>query len=368
MELQRLKLQNFRNYDQLELEFAPRTNIFIGANAQGKTNLLEAIYVLALVRSHRTNNNQELIRWEQDFARLQAQIKRAQGRLTLELVLSAAGPHAVINHLEQPRLSQYVGQLNVVLFAPEDLNLVKGSPNLRRRFIDMELGQIDPVYLQNSAKYRQVLKQRNSYLKKLRQHQSQDRLYLEVLTDQLAGYGAEVIRARQKFLGQLESLIQPIHQQITAQSEHLSLNYQCGLEETTTSIEQLYQQLLTKLQAQQEHDLRLGTTTVGPHRDDFLFQVNANNLQKFGSQGQQRTAVLSLKLAEIDLFQQVVGDYPLLLLDDVLSELDQERQTQLLKTIEDRIQTFITTTSLDNVNLQAIEQPRIFKIKAGGIV
>lgn len=367
MDLQHLQLQNFRNYHQLDLHFSKHTNVFIGSNAQGKTNLLEAIYVLALVRSHRTSNNQELIRWGTDFAKLQATVQKAASRLSLELVLSAAGKKAALNHIEKKRLSEYVGQLNVILFAPEDLNLIKGGPALRRRFIDMELGQIDHGYLQNSSRYRQVLKQRNTYLKKLKRKQAHDRVYLEVISDQLAGYGAEVIAARNNFLGNIQKYLSPIHQEITAKQEQIRLEYQSGVTQNNVSIEEIYQQLLNQLQANQEHDLWVGSTSVGPQRDDFRFLVNGNDLQKYGSQGQQRTAVLSLKLAEIDLFGNLVGDPPILLLDDVLSELDQIRQTQLLKTLENRIQTFITTTSLENVDLQTIKNPQIFKIRAGGI-
>ncbi|RHW52264.1 DNA replication/repair protein RecF [Bombilactobacillus bombi] len=368
MYLQNIKLRNFRNYAQLSLQFSPQTNIFIGQNAQGKTNLLEAIYVVALVRSHRTSNNQELISWGSDFSKLEAHVQRATTHLTLELILSLAGKKASLNHIEQKKLSSYIGKLNVVLFAPEDLNLIKGAPSIRRRFIDMELGQIDQAYLTNSSRYRQVLRQRNNYLKQLQKKQAHDQVYLDVISDQLAGYGAAVIAARQSFLNKIQQFLQPIHRDITGNQEQITLEYQAPVEDAAVAIDTLYQQLLTKLNQQKQHDIFAGSTSVGPHRDDFRFLVNDNDLQKFGSQGQQRTAVLSLKLAELDLFKGAVGDYPILLLDDVLSELDQFRQTHLLQTIQNRIQTFITTTSLENVDLSVIETPKIFKIKAGGIL
>lgn len=368
MYLQALELRNFRNYTHLNLKFSPQTNIFLGQNAQGKTNLLEAIYVLALVRSHRTNNNQELIKWGQDFGKITGQVQRQGSHLTLELLLRQAGKKASLNHLEQKKLSSYVGKLNVVLFSPENLDLVKGAPNIRRRFIDMELGQINRAYLVNSSRYRQVLKQRNNYLKQLQKKQVHDEVYLDVISDQLAGYGAAVIFARQHFLQQLQQFLQPLHSQITGGQEQIVLGYQTAVKEKELTVEKIYQNLLQQLQRQKQHDIFVGSTSVGPHRDDFHFLVNGNDLQKFGSQGQQRTAVLSLKLAELDFFQEAVGDYPILLLDDVLSELDQFRQTHLLQTIQNRIQTFITTTSLDNVDLSVISAPKIFTIKAGGII
>ncbi|MBA1393777.1 DNA replication and repair protein RecF, partial [Lactobacillus sp. XV13L] len=237
MYLKNINLRNFRNYQQLFLEFSPQTNIFIGQNAQGKTNLLEAIYVLALVRSHRTNNNQELIRWNCDFSKLSGEIQRSTTHLTLELILSKAGKKAALNHLEQKKLSTYVGKLNVVLFAPEDLNLVKGPPNIRRHFIDMELGQINQAYLMNSARYRQVLRQRNNYLKRLQKKQTHDLVYLDVISDQLAGYGAEVICARQQFLENVQHYLQPLHQEITGGQETIALKYQTALDAHQQSVE-----------------------------------------------------------------------------------------------------------------------------------
>lgn len=368
MQLQSIDLRNFRNYKQLHLDFGPQTNIFIGKNAQGKTNLLEAIYVLAMVRSHRTNNDQELISWGSDFARLNAVVKRNTTRLTLQLILSKAGKKASLNHIEQKKLSQYIGRFNVILFAPEDLNLVKGSPGLRRRFIDMELGQIDRGYLVNSSKYRQVLRQRNLYLKKLHKHQTKDMIYLDVISDQLAGFGAEIIATRNYFLGNMNKFAQQIQGEITNNQEKLQLSYESAVDHPETSVEDIYQNLLDKLKKQQQHDIFLGSTSVGPHRDDVHFLINDSDVQKFGSQGQQRSVVLSLKLAEVEVFKQEVGDYPVLLLDDVLSELDQARQTQLLKTIENRVQTFITTTNLENVDLKSIQDPKIFTISNGGVV
>ncbi|MFD1466569.1 DNA replication/repair protein RecF [Lapidilactobacillus mulanensis] len=368
MYLEHLELAHFRNYDALTVDFSPQINVLIGENAQGKTNLLEAVYVLSLARSHRTNDDKSLIQWGHDFAKLSGVVQRQVGRLPLEIVLSHQGKRAKVNHLEQRRLSQYIGQFNVILFAPEDLGLVKGSPAGRRRFIDMEFGQINHQYLYNITQYRAILKQRNLYLRSLQHGQAKDLIYLEVLSDQLAGFGAEIIWARREFLKQMETFASKQHQEITQQRETLAFDYQTVLPVAEIeSSEQLYQFLKVQYQKAQKRELQQGTTVLGPHRDDVAFIVNDKNVQTFGSQGQQRTVALSLKLAEIELMRKQTGEAPVLLLDDVLSELDEIRQTHLLKTIQHQVQTFLTTTSLDGVAKEIIGEPTTFVVNDGEI-
>ena len=370
MYLSALQLDHYRNYDQVALEFSPDTNVLIGENAQGKTNLLEAIYVLALARSHRTNNYRELIQWDSEFAKITGQVQRTVGQVPLELVLSHKGKKAKVNHLEQAKLSQYIGQLNVVLFAPEDLNIVKGSPAVRRRFIDMEFGQMSAKYLYNISQYKAILKQRNQYLKQLQRHQAKDLVYLGVLSDQLAAYGAEVTVARYQFLQQMEKWAQKLHQEITKGREKLTFRYQTQLdsEQLSQDSETLYQSFQKLYEQQQGREIEQGTSLVGPHRDDVQFIVNDKDVQSFGSQGQQRTTALSVKLAEIDLMKEQTGEYPVLLLDDVLSELDDLRQTHLLKTFQNKVQTFLTTTSLENVKKDIIATPKVFNVTDGLVV
>jgi DNA replication and repair protein RecF len=204
MQLNKLELRNYRNYQELVLEFPNRLNIFLGENAQGKTNLLESIYVLALTRSHRTSSEQELIGWEDDFSQIKGRIQRGTSELELELLLTKKGRKSKVNHIEQKKLSSYIGQLNVILFAPEDLSLVKGSPQMRRRFIDMELGQINPVYLYDLAQYQKTLKQRNLYLKQLSEKKQTDEIYLDILTEQLVDFGSKVLANRLRFVKKLE--------------------------------------------------------------------------------------------------------------------------------------------------------------------
>ncbi|AUX10894.1 DNA replication/repair protein RecF [Latilactobacillus sakei] len=367
MYLSELQLNHYRNYESVDVHFSPDTNVLIGENAQGKTNLLEAIYVLALARSHRTNTDRELIQWHEDFAKITGLVQRAAGKTPLELVLSQKGKKAKVNHLEQAKLSQYIGQLNVVLFAPEDLNIVKGSPAVRRHFIDMEFGQMSSKYLYNISQYKSILKQRNQYLKQLQRRQAKDLVYLGVLSDQLAAYGAEVTVARRQFLQQMEKWAQKLHQEITKDREVLTFKYQSQIpeEQLDQSVEELYQQFQTLYEKQQTREVEQGTTLIGPHRDDVQFLVNDKDVQAFGSQGQQRTTALSVKLAEIDLMKAQTGEYPILLLDDVLSELDDLRQTHLLKTFQNKVQTFLTTTSLENVKKEIIATPRVFTVTNG---
>ncbi|MBV7392196.1 MULTISPECIES: DNA replication/repair protein RecF [Enterococcus] len=367
MQLNKLELTNYRNYASLSMEFPNRLNIFLGENAQGKTNLLESIYVLALTRSHRTNSEQELIGWQDDFAKIVGRISRGSSEVELELQLTKKGRKSKVNHIEQKKLSSYIGQLNVILFAPEDLSLVKGSPQVRRRFIDMELGQINPIYLYDLAQYQQTLKQRNLYLKQLSEKKANDEIYLDVLSEQLVDFGSKVLAQRLKFIKQLEYWSNELHQKITNKKEQLRLAYQASFpidSEDPTIIAEVF---LAELKKNRSRELFKGNTFIGPHRDDLHFFVNDLDVQVYGSQGQQRTTALSVKLAEIDLMKQETGEYPLLLLDDVMSELDDSRQIHLLETIENKVQTFLTTTTLNHVKGKLTVHPDIFQVSNGQI-
>lgn len=368
MYLSEIKLKHFRNYADVSVKFSPHTNVLLGQNAQGKTNLLEAIYYLALARSHRTTNERELITFDHDGATVAGIVHKRYATVNLALRLSRHGKNALVNHLEQKRLSTYVGQMNVILFAPEDLNLIKGAPGIRRRFIDMEYGQIDATYLYALGKYKQILKQRNKYIKLLAFHQTTDRLYLRVLSEQLASVAAVIIAKRVRFLAQLEHFASRVQQEITQAKENLAFTYVSGVDLPNTQLGN--ESLVAKTLVKQYHEIAdkeiaRKTTLVGPHRDDLIVTLNGKNVQTYGSQGQQRTCVLAIKLAEIDVMHHHTGEYPLLLLDDVLSELDGQRQTHLLKTIQHKVQTFLTTPALSDVALQLIDQPNILTVKHG---
>lgn len=368
MRLDKLYLKNYRNYQELQINFSKNLIIFLGENAQGKTNLLESIYVLAMTRSHRTSSEQELIGWNDDQALIQGEIIKGTAKIPLEILLSKKGRKTKINHIEQKKLSSYVGQLNVILFAPEDLSLVKGSPQIRRKFLDMELGQINPIYLYDLVQYQGILKQRNQYLKQLNERKQTDLLYLDILSEQLAEFGSKILKARTQFVQRLEFWANSLHQQITHQKEHLEIEYVTAISSLHSQTqEEIQTQFLALLDQNKKKDLFRGTTTIGPHRDDLSFFVNQKNVQIYGSQGQQRTTALSVKLAEIDLIKEETGEYPILLLDDVMSELDDTRQLHLLETIEGKVQTFLTTTTLDHVKNKMTVEPEIFYVQQGKI-
>ena len=283
-------------------------------------------------------------------------------------MISRKGKKAKVNYLEKARLSQYIGQLNVILFAPEDLALVKGAPSVRRRFIDMEFGQIDALYLHALTEYRAVLRQRNKYLKELQTKKATDKVYLEILSEQLSESGSQIIFKRLEFLQELEKYADKLHNQITQGKEHLQFQYESTLKEYQgKSVLELKQSLIEQYKTMMDKEIFQGTTLLGPHRDDIRFMLNDKNVQVYGSQGQQRTAALSVKLAEIDLMKEKTNEYPILLLDDVLSELDGARQTHLLKTIQNKVQTFLTTPGLSDVAQQLINKPKIFRIDNGKI-
>lgn len=368
MYLEKLELKHFRNYEDVNVAFSPQVNVLIGKNAQGKTNLLESIYVLAMARSHRTSNDREMVTLKKDAALIRGEVHQRLGNTKLELLISRKGKKAKVNHLEKARLSQYIGQLNVILFAPEDLALVKGAPSVRRRFIDMEFGQIDALYLHTLTEYRAVLRQRNKYLKELQTKKATDKVYLEILSEQLSESGSQIIFKRLEFLQELEKYADKLHNQITQGKEHLQFQYESTLKEYQgKSVLELKQSLIEQYKTMMDKEIFQGTTLLGPHRDDVRFMLNDKNVQVYGSQGQQRTAALSVKLAEIDLMKEKTHEYPILLLDDVLSELDGARQTHLLKTIQNKVQTFLTTPGLSDVAQQLINKPKIFRIDNGKI-
>jgi len=366
--LRQLTLTNYRNYSSLSLAFHAPINLFIGNNAQGKTNVLESIYVLALAKSHRTARDRELIAWDTNYATIRSEVERRYGSVRLEMQLTAKGKKAKVNGLEQRKLSDYIGALNVVLFAPEDLAIVKGAPAQRRRFLDMEIGQVSPTYVYHLSNYNKVLAQRNQLLKDLAAKKSYSAEMLPIFNTQLADLTVKLLKKRFEFIHKLQSWANGIHSGITDGRENLSIHY-----ENSSPVEEGMQapeavdRLMQRYEELFEKEKLRGSTLVGPHRDDFSLQVNGVDIQTYGSQGQQRTTALSLKLAEIELIKEEVGEYPILLLDDVLSELDEHRQTLLLESIQDKIQTFVTSTGVEGLKHQVLDQAARFYVSEGKI-
>jgi DNA replication and repair protein RecF len=366
MILRRLELEHYRNYSQMIFETNSEVNIFLGKNAQGKTNLLEAMYVMAIAKSHRTNKDKEFIQWNKDVASIECEVERRYGNVALSLHFTQQGKKAKINGLEQRKLSDFIGTLNAVMFAPEDLSIVKGNPSVRRKFIDMEIGQINPNYIYNLSQYQKIITQRNHFLKTSRPSPSST--LLSVWNEQMAHLAVKITRKRKQFIDKLQVWAEQIHSGITGDKEKLVISYidSTGTDENIDEAMAI-EHFMLKLSQVAEQEVRRGISLLGPHRDDLSFMINDRDVQSFGSQGQQRTTALSLKLAEIELIREEVGEYPILLLDDVLSELDPYRQSHLLKTIFSKVQTFITTTSVDGIDDHTLSRAAVFYVEDGQI-
>ncbi|MBQ8198724.1 MAG: DNA replication/repair protein RecF [Lachnospiraceae bacterium] len=357
MIIKSIKLENFRNYESLDLDFEKGTNILYGDNAQGKTNVLEAIYLSATTKSHKGSKDKEIIRFLQDEAHIRTILDKEGLEYRVDMHLRKNKSKGIaINGQHLKKAAELLGLLNVVFFSPEDLSIIKNGPSERRRFVDMELCQIDKYYLYNLNQYNKIVNQRNKLLKDF-YYNSDLNETLQVWNMQLVSYGKQIINRREKFIEQLNEIIYDIHKNLSGDKEELKIIYEPDVSE---------EEFEQKLKNSQERDIKLKMTSVGPHRDDFCFMVNGIDIRKFGSQGQQRTAALSLKLSEIELVKKVTGDHPVLLLDDVLSELDSNRQNYLLNNIGD-IQTIITCTGLDEFINNRFEIDKIYKVSNGVI-
>lgn len=357
MKINSLKLKNFRNYDFLDLEFDQATNIFYGDNAQGKTNILESLYLVGTTKSHRGTKDRDMIEFGQDEAHIETVIEKKGINYQIDMHLKKNSPKGIaINKMPIRKASELFGIVNIVFFSPEDLNIIKNGPAERRRFIDLELSQLDKVYLSNLANYNRIVNQRNHLLKEIG-FKSGVMETLEIWEMQLVDYGNKIIERRQKFVEEMNEIISNIHKKLTGDREHLQLIYEPS--NGNLSLEKA-------LEKNRERDMRIKSTSVGPHRDDICFMVGDLDIRKFGSQGQQRTAALSLKLSEIELVKRAINDTPILLLDDVLSELDKHRQNYLLDSIDD-IQTLITCTGVDEFVNHRFSINKIFYVHQGQV-
>ncbi len=357
MIIQSLELENFRNYGTLSVHFDSGTNILYGDNAQGKTNILEAVYLSATTKSHKGSKDKDLINFGSEEAHIRTYVMKdgLENRVDMHLRKNKSKGIA-INGQKIKKAADLLGLLNVVFFSPEDLSIIKNGPSERRRFVDMELCQLDSVYLHNLNHYNKIVNQRNRLLKDLYAKPGlKDTLFL--WDSQLVAFGQKIIERRNTFISQLNEIIYGLHLKLTGGKEELQIVYEPDV---------LALDFEEKLQKCQERDIRLKQTSIGPHRDDFSFAVGTVDIRKFGSQGQQRTAALSLKLAEIELVKKMTKDVPLLLLDDVLSELDSNRQNYLLNSIGE-LQTIITCTGLEEFVNNRFEINKVFKVSDGVI-
>ena len=355
MIIESLGLNNYRNYKNLELNFSRGINIFYGDNAQGKTNILEAVYMSGTTKSHRTNKDFELINFKEDECHISTRILKNDISHKIDIHLKNNKSKGIaIDGIPIKKASELFGMINFVFFSPEDLNIIKNGPSEKRRFMDIELCQLNKLYLSNLANYNKIVIQRNKLLKDLNFKKDLEDT-LDVWDLQLAEYGQKIIEMREEFIGHLNKIIFGIHQSISGGKENLQIRYLKNCEK---------ENLLEKIKANREKDLKLKITSVGPHKDDLGFYFDEMDVRKYGSQGQQRSAALSLKLSEIELVKESIGDTPILLLDDVLSELDKNRQNYLLNHIHD-IQAMITCTGLDEFVNCRFSVDKIFKVTDG---
>ena len=372
MYLKTLHLRYFRNYQEQRVDFIAPKTILVGNNAQGKSNLLEAVELLATLRSHRMARDRDLVREGEAFGQINATLERQTGIIDLSLTLRRAGRRTVALNSEYLRRQlDFLGVLNAVQFSSLDLELVRGGPEQRRHWIDTLLIQLEPVYAYILQQYNQVLRQRNAFLKargeRFEVGGSDSDSELAVWNAQLAAIGARVIRRRSRGIQRLAPIASAWHASISDRTEILQLKYAPNVPLTQGSPEEVQQAFLEKIAQRVIAEQHQGTTLVGPHRDEIELTINQTPARQYGSQGQQRTLVLALKLAELKLIEEVIGESPLLLLDDVLAELDPNRQNQLLEAIQDRFQTLITTTHLGAFDSQWLKASQILTVQAGHI-
>lgn len=367
LHLASLHLRAFRNYKHLDLEFSPGLNVIYGDNAQGKTNLLESVYFLATGKSHRSSRDQEMIAEDEPSLLVRANVVRRTGELGLELSLGHETRKALkINGLPEKKITRLIGSVAVVFFSPDDLQLIKGPPSGRRRFLDIELSQISQNYLHHLMMFQRVLQQRNALLRQEHVDQSS----LAVWDEQFLDAGAQLVARRAAAVARLAPIARRYHELLSNGREQLRLSYQSQAwsEGSEIDLAQIRDRLASLLQERRREEIRRQMTVVGPQRDDLAFFVDDRDARLYASQGQQRTAVLALKLAELQFMRDEIGESPLLLLDDVASELDPHRRNFLLQTVEDGIQTFVSCTDLEDLMARAWPpEHRLYRVTAGSV-
>ena len=358
MYIKKIKLCDYRNYKEAELELDEKVNILYGDNAQGKTNILESIYLCGTTKSHRGSKDRDIIRIGCDESHIKMYVKKEGLEHYIDMHLKKNKAKGIaINGISIKKSSELMGFINIIFFSPEDLNIIKNGPSERRRFMDMELCQLNGIYLDNLSRYNKILNQRNHLLKQIKSNKElMDTL--SVWDEQLVKYGAEIIKARSDFIYRIKDIAGDIHKKLTGGREELLVTY-----EPDTDIESFAEKMKKNI----ERDIYHQYTHCGPHRDDLKFIANSMDIRTYGSQGQKRTAALSLKLSEIEIVKNKSGDIPVLLLDDVLSELDRKRQNYILECIKD-VQTIVTCTGLEEFVNYRMSVNKIYKVENGNII
>ena len=358
MQITNLKLHNFRNYDTQELSFS-KNNIIYGKNGMGKTNLAEAIYVLALTKTFRSNNEKVIIKENKDVTKING-IIQDDIKNKYEVIINKSGKKVKIDNNTYKKISDYISNIKVILFNPNDLQIIKDSPSIRRKLLNVSISQYNNQYLKILSNYNKILKQRNSYLKTMYINGVASKEYLNILTEKLVDLGLEIYDYRKKYIKYINSKITNIYKKIS-NIDGINIEYISNYNDLNKD------KLLKKYKDSLDKDIILGMTKLGIHHDDLLFKINNNDLKEFGSEGQQKNAIISYKLSEIQVFKEKINKIPILILDDLFSELDEEKINNILNLLDKDIQTFITTTEIDKVNKNIIKNAKIFHITQDGI-
>ena len=364
MKIEKLTLKNFRNYANLEIEFNDKLNIIIGNNAQGKTNILEAIYFLAITKSNLPVSDKNCIKKDCLFTKINGNIKSDTWYKKLQIMLNINEKRLEINDNEVKKHADYIGNMKVIIFNPDDIRLIKETPSNRRRFINIEISQLYNKYISTLNEYNIVLKQRNEYLKIVKSGKINE-VYFDILTEKLVDLAEIIYNYRVKFINNLNKYIDKVFFNISGYSG-LSIKYLPNV--TVDNMANFKEIMHDKIKNSYERELFIGSTLIGPHRDDFCFNLDNNDLLIYGSQGQIKLAVLSLKLAEIDVFYEVCHEYPILLLDDLFSELDVDKRNKVIGYLNRDIQTIVTTTDLKNIDRRLLKKAIIYKIEDAKII
>ena len=366
MILTNLKLKNFRNYEELDIPLYPGITIIYGDNGQGKTNILESIYVLAFTKSHRSFIDKNLIKNGKETSIIKGTIQKDIS-YNLEIILNKSKKQVKIDNKIQTKIGDYIEKMNIIIFYSDDLELIKGSPSERRKYLNLELSQISPTYYNTINDYNKLLKIRNDYLKQLNNDEKIDNNYFQILTDYIVEKSIFIYQMRHKYIERLNKICEDIFKDIT-NKEGFNIKYLSSIELKDLSKEKIRESMKKALANNIDKEIKIGSTLYGPHHDDFEFHIKEDNLKFYGSQGQQRIAVLALKLVEIQILKDYKKTSPIILLDDVFSELDNEKKNNLLKFIDSANQVIITTTDLENIDKNIINKSKLIKIHGGKVI
>jgi DNA replication and repair protein RecF len=364
--LQQLKLANFRNYSGINIKLSENINIFYGNNAQGKTNILESIYYLGLTKSHRTSVDTDILMKNKKVLNIEGILNKNNIKTKLDIRLSDKNKQLFIDNNKIARTTNYISNMNVIIFYPDDIEIIKGLPEIRRKYLNTELSQLYPTYFKILNEYNRLLKMRNDFLKRASCSRNIDFNYLNIITEYFIDKAIFLYRARKKFIDKISLISSAIYKDISG-NDFFDLKYITKPEIIDFDSENIKKILRDSIKNGLEKELQMGMSLYGPHRDDFDFLLEGNNLKKIGSQGQQKLSVLALKLSEIKVFENQLGEAPILLLDDVFSEFDKNKKNNILKYVDSNIQTIITTTNLNNIKKEIINKSKIFYIDDGKI-